>query len=255
MSDRNYKLIGLLPPDRMVSFFSGEARQENKALGGIDGYTYDGNYYLVPHAVADKIIKLAKRTLSDQDTREELQDNEDSVFLAVWNVDHFKTGFSLIVHGVNGPGEDFANALYDSGSPLRKGLVSGTTLFESSAAHMSWPTSFSATPAETGWRGDADELFHALRSIAHDAPVAQKISSQFNALAGKTVVFTGTLETASREEAEAEARKYGLKVSKSVSAKTDFLVHGTKCGSKLNAAQKLGVTIVSEKHWRALLKA
>jgi DNA ligase (NAD+) len=73
-------------------------------------------------------------------------------------------------------------------------------------------------------------------------------------IAGKTVVFTGTLETMSRSEAKAQAERLGAHVGSSVSKKTDYVVAGENSGSKLIAARTLDVAILTEAQWAALVK-
>ncbi|MFO1209170.1 MAG: NAD-dependent DNA ligase LigA [Amaricoccus sp.] len=72
-------------------------------------------------------------------------------------------------------------------------------------------------------------------------------------IAGKTVVFTGTLEKMTRAEAKARAEALGAKVAGSVSARTDYVVAGPGAGSKEKAARELGVPLLSEDEWLALL--
>jgi DNA ligase (NAD+) len=71
-------------------------------------------------------------------------------------------------------------------------------------------------------------------------------------LAGKTIVFTGTLATLARPEAKARAEALGAKVTESVSKKTDYVVVGTDAGSKETKARELGLTILSEADFREL---
>jgi DNA ligase (NAD+) len=72
-------------------------------------------------------------------------------------------------------------------------------------------------------------------------------------VAGKTVVFTGTLETMGRNEAKARAESLGAKVSGSVSSKTDYVVVGADAGSKAKKAAELGVKTLSEQEWLELI--
>jgi DNA ligase (NAD+) len=82
-------------------------------------------------------------------------------------------------------------------------------------------------------------------------PVASTAAAD-SPFAGRTLVFTGSLETMTRPEAEARAEILGAKVTKSVSKKTDFVVVGADAGSKAKKAAELGVRVLSETEWRDL---
>jgi DNA ligase (NAD+) len=91
-----------------------------------------------------------------------------------------------------------------------------------------------------------------LKMTAH---AANAIASAAHPLAGKTIVFTGTMLQGSRDDMKRQAKELGAKVSESVSSKTDLLVIGEKVGAaKLQAAQEKGVKIVSEQEYLKLLR-
>ncbi|WP_395173101.1 NAD-dependent DNA ligase LigA [Roseibium alexandrii] len=78
---------------------------------------------------------------------------------------------------------------------------------------------------------------------------AEKIDASGSPVAGKTVVFTGSLERMTRDEAKAMAERFGAKVSGSVSKKTDLVVAGPGAGSKLKKASELQIEVISEDDW------
>ena len=84
------------------------------------------------------------------------------------------------------------------------------------------------------------------------AAVEPEAAAAASALTGKTIVFTGTLETMTRPEAKAMAERRGARVTDSVSRKTDLVVLGAEAGSKAKRAAELGVATVDEAGFRAL---
>ena len=114
----------------------------------------------------------------------------------------------------------------------------GETVIESIKAYF----------GESHNRGIVERLTKEVKIVDAEKPRAD------SAVAGKTVVFTGTLEKMTRDEAKASAERLGAKVSGSVSKKTDYVVAGPGAGSKLTDAKKHGVKVLTEDEWAKLIR-
>ena len=106
------------------------------------------------------------------------------------------------------------------------------------------------------------DFFHEPHNIAawddllsEVSPPPYVVETTASAVTGKTVVFTGKLETMSRDEAKAQAERLGAKAAGSVSAKTDLVVAGPGAGSKLKQAAALGIEVIDEAAWAEIVRA
>jgi DNA ligase (NAD+) len=160
--------------------------------------------------------------------------------------------------GIRHVGETTAQALargygtWDAFHDACKKLVAGDdeTRAEMDALDQIGDTvidSLKAYFAEAHNRGIVERLTEQVRIREAEKPTRD------SPVAGKTVVFTGSLEQMTRDEAKAMAERLGAKVSGSVSKKTDYVVAGPGAGSKLVDAQKLGVAVLTEDEWFVLI--
>jgi DNA ligase (NAD+) len=98
-----------------------------------------------------------------------------------------------------------------------------------------------------------DDLAAAMTALGGGVEDAKAAPVGASPVAGKAVVFTGTLLTMTRQEAKARAEALGAKVVGSVSKKTDYVVAGAEAGSKLTDAERLGVAVLTEQQWLDLV--
>ncbi len=109
--------------------------------------------------------------------------------------------------------------------------------------------------------GALGEFFHEAHNCAvwddllnELSPPPYVVETKASAVAGKTVVFTGKLETMSRDEAKAQAEALGARAAGTVSAKTDLVVAGPGAGSKLKQAAALGIAVIDEAQWAEIVR-
>lgn len=97
------------------------------------------------------------------------------------------------------------------------------------------------------------DLLERLKAAGLNMEFTLRTTSESNPFYGKTLVFTGTMPTLGRAEAQTMAQDVGAKVSGSVSKKTDYVIAGAEAGSKLEKAQQLGVAVIDEAEFLRLL--
>ncbi len=158
---------------------------------------------------------------------------------------HFPDWEALAATAIQGAGEP---ARDDSGKDALQQSPAWQTLLDIDGVGRTLAQSLITSLAQDHERASIDRL------AAHLTIVPPEAQSADSPVAGKTVVFTGTLEKMTRAEAKARAEALGAKVSGSVSAKTDLVVAGPGAGSKAKKAADLGIETLDEDGWLALIE-
>ena len=157
-----------------------------------------------------------------------------------------------LIHGIGIP-----NVGKQAAKDLESEFQSLDRLQSASYSELIQIDGIGATVAESirTWFDDMDNQFMLTRFKEQGLNMeAIKVESEeAQTLANKTFVITGKFESMTRDQAGALIEQYGGKVSSTVSAKTDYLVAGESAGSKLDKAQKLGVTIISDQELTQLI--
>ena len=146
----------------------------------------------------------------------------------------------------NPQGEDESEGKYrDRLTEAVKSILEVSTDGIGTAAGFALADFFHEAHNRAAW----DDLFGEVDPPLYEVEVTE------SAVSGKTIVFTGKLETMSRDEAKAQAERLGAKAAGSVSAKTDLLVAGPGAGSKLKKAAELGIEVIDEAGWAEIVAA
>jgi DNA ligase (NAD+) len=133
---------------------------------------------------------------------------------------------------------------------LRRVTMSGDAAAELSAVEGVGPVVAEALVDFFHERHNGEVLDDLLSEVSPAAFVSQVGKTEWS---GKTIVFTGSLETMSRDEAKAQAERIGARAAGSVSAKTDLVVAGPGAGSKLKKAEELGFRVIGEQEWAKIV--
>jgi len=204
-------------------------------------------------------------TLEERNKKIKLEEEEGygeisvrNLFTAIRNRREISLDRFIYALGIRHVGETTALALargYGSWKALHDACLKVAKGDEEAAAEMDaldqiGETVIEAVKAyfgESHNRGIVERLTKQVKVLDAEKPKAD------SRVAGKTVVFTGTLEKVTRDEAKAMAERLGAKVASSVSKKTDYVVAGPGAGSKLAEAKKHGVKVLSEDEWFKLV--
>jgi len=160
---RKILLEGLVAPDRVTGIFHSEDATAIQSGTGLDGYFFDGSFYLLPKEHAAQAFDAANKMSTDPETRACCEDADASAFLAVWDVDSIVKGYALIIEGSGGGNDGILNPFYTN--DILCGLIEGKDYFTASDAHMTWPRSPEETEKDMDWKEETGSLFRVLKHL------------------------------------------------------------------------------------------
>lgn len=175
----------------------------------------------------------------------------DNILAAIDGSKHPPLARLIFAFGIRMIGEHSAAILAQHFGSLEK--LAAATVDELNAVHEIGQTTAEAIVAFFGQ--DESQALLAKLFQAGVAPTTDKYAPAADTFAGKSFVFTGALQTMTRDEGEGIVRKLGGRAASSVSKQTDYVVVGDKAGSKLEKARSLGVTVLTEEEFKALAES
>jgi DNA ligase (NAD+) len=232
-----------------------------------DIFTLKGRRTEVQKALAERREEQAKaREIASGKTRKAVRSVEDrnyegldKLFAAIDARREPELDRFIFALGIRHIGETTAAVLAKTFSTMEELIrVGKETAAHADDPHAVFPSvdgiGDTVIEALIGFFGNSrnDDVLEALLQQVHPKPYVVTVSAN-SQVAGKTVVFTGSLEKMTRGEAKAMAERIGAKVAGSVSAKTDIVVAGPGAGSKLKQAAALGILVLDEDGWLDLV--
>jgi len=174
------------------------------------------------------------------------QKSVDNLFISIEKAKHISFARCITALSIDGVGEETAALLASK-------FKNFTTLMKASYSDLESIAGIGPVVAQSiiDWFVNTENKKMITELLMHITIKEEKIKS--TKLQDKTFVFTGTLETISRDQAKKSVKDNGGSVSSTVSKKTDFVVAGEEAGSKLDIARKLGVKVITEKEFLKML--
>lgn len=218
----------------------------------IEGLGEKHVHQLIEQGLIDDAGDLYSLQKSDLLPLERMGDKlADNILAAIAGSKHPSLARLIYALGIRMAGEHSSEILAQHFGSLEK--LQMATVEDLEAVHEIGRITAEAIVAHFG-QEDTLALLTKLQQ-AGVTPQVDRYAPTSDAFAGKSFVFTGTLQTITRDEAEGIVRRLGGRAASSVSKKTDYVIAGDKAGSKLDKARELAVAILTEEEFQALASA